>query len=102
MSNDIKQKIQDQIKNDLCKKNELLKELLQCPKRVFITNFQGNIITKKIKMTVKEKASTLKDLAAVRAQRIALERQAHNLDDASNGQENIVGLDIEFIKIKNG
>ena len=34
-------------------------------------------------MTVKERSSTLKDLASVRAQRIALERQAHNLDDKS-------------------
>lgn len=61
--------------------NQLLKELSDSPKRSYMANFQGQIISKEVQLTVKEKSATLKDLADVRAKRIILERQAYNLDD---------------------
>jgi hypothetical protein len=62
--------------------NRLLDELEKGAKKLYVANYQGEIITKEMELTVKEKSATLKDLAAVRAQRVALERQAHNLDDS--------------------
>lgn len=67
----------------------LLEELANNAKKLYVANFQGEIITKELSLTVKEKAATLKDLTTVRAQRVALERQAHNLDtdDKGTGEE---------------
>ena len=59
----------------------LLKSLQDGPKKLYLANYQGEIIEKEYDVTLKEQSATLKDLAAVRAQRIILERQAHNLDD---------------------
>lgn len=69
---------------------------LETAKKLFITQYQGDVVQKEIDMTVKEKSSTLKDLAAVRAQRIALERQAHNLDDKSTADD-VSGMTVEFV-----
>ena len=63
--------------------DELLTELAGNPKKLYLSTFQGTIIEKKVGLTVTEKSITLKNLAAVRAQRITLERQAHSLDDVS-------------------
>jgi hypothetical protein len=61
--------------------DELLDELKDKPMKSYVGNYQGDIITKEFSLTVTEKSTALKNLAAVRAQRITLERQAHNLDD---------------------
>lgn len=66
--------------------NALLQELIDRPKKLYMANYQGKIISKEIELTIKERSATLKDLASVRAQRIALERQAHNLDDNPEGE----------------
>lgn len=68
----------------------LLKELSETPKKLYLANFQGKIIEKEYAVTLNENSVTLKNLAAVRAQRIALERVAHNLDDdSSKGPQDI-------------
>ncbi len=56
-------------------------ELGGTPTRGQFASFQGDISSIDVNLTVSEKAKTLKDLAAVRAQRIALERQAFNIKD---------------------
>ncbi|MBU0973511.1 MAG: hypothetical protein KKC20_22920 [Proteobacteria bacterium] len=43
---------------------------LETAKKLFITQYPGGIVKEAVDMTVKEQSSTLKDLAAVRAQRI--------------------------------
>jgi predicted secreted protein len=48
-------------------------------------------------MTVSEKAQTLKALAEVRAKRIALERQAHNIEEGQGAGEKLEGLRVEFV-----
>lgn len=61
--------------------DELLTELSSKPKKLYLSTFQGTILSKEVGLTVTEKSITLKNLAAVRTQRITLERQAHSLDD---------------------
>jgi len=66
----------------LCELEEtFLIELGAKPQRGQFASFQGDISSIDVDLTVSEKAKTLKDLAAVRAQRIALERQAYNIKD---------------------
>lgn len=60
-----------------------------------LSEVEGNLLEelrneKDDKTSLKDKSIILKNIAHVRAQRIALERQAHNLDDDSNkGAEDI-------------
>jgi len=63
--------------------NELLDELSDKPKKLYLSTFQGTILEKEVGLTVTERSVTLKNIAAVRAQRIGLERQANNIDDSS-------------------
>ncbi|MCP3940547.1 MAG: hypothetical protein GY710_03580, partial [Desulfobacteraceae bacterium] len=51
------------------------------PQKGQFASFKGKISSVDVDLTVSEKAKTLKDLAGVRAQRIALERQAFNIKD---------------------
>ncbi len=87
----------EEIKVLLRHEDELLKELLQGPKKLYLSTFQGEILSKEVDLTVTEKSTTLKNLAAVRAQRIALERQAHNLDDKSSQDEPAKNLSDEIL-----
>ncbi len=56
-------------------------ELGATPKRGQFASFQGDISSIEVDLTLPEKVKTLKDLTAVRAQRIALERQAFNIKE---------------------
>ena len=60
--------------------DKLLEDLGGAPQKIHVSSYQGDITETKLGLTVKEKAETLKALAQVRAQRIALEREAYNLD----------------------
>jgi len=60
----------------------LLKELGNSPTKLYITQYQGQIVQKTVALTVSERAATLRDLSTVQQRRIELERQAYNLDDA--------------------
>jgi len=77
----------DEIKALLEHEERLLKELETGSGKVHVSNYQGVITLTNLDLTVKEKSATLKDLAAVRAQRIALERQAHNINDNDTSGE---------------
>lgn len=50
------------------------------PYKLYITQYQGQIVEKVVGLTVSEKASTLQSLAAVRAKRIELERKAFGME----------------------
>jgi hypothetical protein len=56
----------------------------------------GKEIPPDLKISLKGKSSILKDLMAVRAQRIALERQANNID-ATTAKDDIKKIEIELI-----
>lgn len=65
------------------------------PTKLYITQYQGEIVEKEVGLTVTEKASTLLALATARAKRIELERKAFNLDNErgeDKGEQFIVQL----------
>lgn len=62
-------------------------ELGATPQRGQFASYQGEISSVDVNLTVSEKAKTLKDLASVRAQRIALERQAFNIKDDTEADD---------------
>ena len=70
----------------------LLKRLQDTPKKLYHANFQGQIIEKEYSVTLNENSVTLKNLAAVRAQRIALERQAYSLGGSGDDEDPLKGL----------
>ncbi len=67
-------------------------ELGGTPTRGQFASFQGDISSISVDLTLPEKVKTLKDLAAVRAQRIALEREAYNIK-ADSEPDNGTGED---------
>lgn len=60
---------------------ELLRELADNPTKLYITQYQGEIVEKEVGIAVTERASALQALAGVQHKRIQLERQAYNLDE---------------------
>ncbi len=65
----------------------LLKELgddIKPPNKLYLAQYQGNVIQKEVNLTVTERASTLSSLANVLQRRIQLERQAFGIDDDEN------------------
>jgi len=70
----------------------LLKSLQDGPKKLYLANYQGQIIEKEYDVTLNENSVTLKNLAAVRAQRIALERQAYSLGGSGDDEDPLKGL----------
>lgn len=73
-----------EIKALLAIEDQLLSQI-ETAQKSYMANYQGQIISQEVELTVKEKSATLKDLADVRAKRIALERQAYNLDEDGAG-----------------
>ena len=59
---------------------KLIEELNGTPKKLYITQYQGDIVSQEVGLTVAERAAAANNLANVQAKRIALERQAFNLD----------------------
>lgn len=64
---------------------QLLEELSNEPTKLYITQYQGEIVQKEIGIAVTERISSLRQLTAARAQRIALERVAFGIDKAQEG-----------------
>lgn len=60
---------------------DLLDELGGDPIKFHISNHMGKVKKTKLSLTLKERTTILKDLTICKAKRIALERQAHNIDD---------------------
>ena len=59
---------------------QLITELYANPTKKYITQYQGEIIEKEVGLTAAERAQAANNLANVQHKRIALERQAYNLD----------------------
>jgi hypothetical protein len=66
---------------------KLIKELDSEPTRLYLASYQGKIISKVVALAVSERAATLLNLANTQAKRIALERQAFNIDDTSGADD---------------
>ena len=63
--------------------NKLLDELNSDPTKLYITQFQGQIIEKVVGLTVTEKASALLSIASVQAKRIDKQRQAFGIEESA-------------------
>jgi IS30 family transposase len=61
--------------------NKLLDELNSEPTKLYITQYQGNIVEKVVGLTVTEKSSALLNIASVQAKRIEKQRQAFGIED---------------------
>ena len=64
--------------------NKLLDELNGAPTKLYITQYQGQIIERVVGLTVTEKSSALLSLASVQAKRIDKQRQAFGIVDAAD------------------
>jgi Lhr-like helicase len=67
----------------------LISEIKGSPTKLYITQYQGQIIEKPVDLTAAERSQAANNLANVQHKRIALERQAYGMDDGDSG----VGLD---------
>jgi len=81
----------------------LLAELGDSPTKLWVGQYQGQVIEHKVGIAVTERASALQALAAVQHKRIQLERQAFNIDDKSGpqGEDGITGIKITFERSPN-
>ena len=79
----------EEIKALLDLEEVFLIELGGTPQGGQFASFKGDIRSIDVDLTLPEKTKTLKDLAAVRAQRIALERQAFNIKDDTEADDGI-------------
>lgn len=74
---------------------KLLTELENNPTKLYIAQYQGNIIEKEVGIAVTDRASALQALAGVQHKRIQLERQAFNLDDVDrNASKCLIEMDL--------
>jgi len=64
---------------------QLIDEIIGKPKKLYITQYQGNIVQKEVGLTAAERSLAANNLANVQHKRIQLERQAFNLDDNKGG-----------------
>ena len=60
---------------------KLIEDLSGNPKKLYITQYRGEIIEKEVALTASERAMATNNLANVQHKRIQLERQAYNLND---------------------
>lgn len=65
---------------------KLLSELGDNPKKTWVGQYQGEVITKDLSITVTDRCQALNNLANVQHKRIQLERQAYNLDETGSGE----------------
>jgi len=77
-------------------KVKLLKELHNNPKKLWIGQFQGRVITKVVSIAVTERATALLALAGVEERRIKLERQAFGINDGPPEDGKITEIPIVF------
>jgi len=92
---------QEEIKALLFLEDKFLIELGADPKKLHFASYQGDLFSEEVGLTITEKSIALKNLTSVRAQRITLERQAHNLEDVKPtdpGDTNIIINPIDEMK----
>lgn len=65
---------------------KLLDELENNPTKLYLAQYQGKVVQKKVCIPVTEKSAALNNLANVQHKRIQLERQAFNLNDKNTGE----------------
>jgi predicted DNA-binding protein YlxM (UPF0122 family) len=77
---------------------KILAELGDNPTKLWVGQYQGQVIEHVVGIAVTERASALQALASVQHKRIALERQAYGIDDDGRRPDHIEELNITFIE----
>ena len=77
---------------------KLLAELHDNPTKLYMAQYQGEVIHKEVGIPVTEKSQALNNLANVQHKRIQLERQAFNLDEQGGGDDDSRKIEVEFVK----
>ncbi len=88
------------IKNLRELETQLINEIKDNPTKLYITQYQGQIIEKVVGLTAAERAMAANNLANVQHKRIALERQAFGIDEVNPG-DGIDEIKITFKKSHN-
>lgn len=68
----------------------LIAELSGNPTKLYITQYQGNIIQQTVGLTAYERSAAANNLANVQHKRIALERESYNLDEKGASIEDVL------------
>jgi hypothetical protein len=74
---------------------QLIEELKNKPTKLYITQYQGEIVEKVVGLTAAERSQAANNLANVQHKRIQLERQAFNLNEGSEDSEVIFKVKYE-------
>ena len=69
---------------------QLLDELENNPTKLYVTQFQGEIVQETLSLTITEKSAALVNLSNVRAKRIEKQRQAFNIEDETEKTERVI------------
>ncbi len=70
---------------------KLIAEIDNNPTKIWVGQYQGEVITKEIGIHAAERAAALQALGSVTHKRIALERQAYNLGDEGASLDEVLG-----------
>ena len=66
---------------------KFMAELNGDPTKLYITQFQGEVVKETLDLTITEKSTALNNLANALHRKIDLERRAYNMDDNEEAQE---------------
>lgn len=77
---------------------KILQELGDKPTKLWVGQFQGQVIEHVVGIAVTERAAALHALAGVQHKRIQLERQAYGIDDDGRKPEEIEEIKITLVK----
>ena len=84
---------------------QLISELKDGPTKLYITQYQGEIIRETVGLTAYERSSAANNLANVQHKRIQLERQAFSLNEQSEDREivfKVVHPEDNFTRVADG
>lgn len=76
---------------------KLIAEIDNNPTKLYITQYQGQIIEKEVGLTAAERALAANNLANVQHKRIQLERQAFSIDDKARPIDPVDAITIELV-----
>jgi hypothetical protein len=76
---------------------KLIAEINGTPKKTWVGQYQGKIITKTFKITATERAAALQNLASVQHKRIALERQAYGINEDGRRPDEARDIEVTFV-----
>lgn len=77
---------------------QLIEELKSGPTKLYMAQYQGQVIQQTVALTAAERAQAANNLANVQHKRIALERQAYNLDSDDGDEGGLIVEIVDFVQ----